>query len=569
MKSFNSCYKCSSSSSSRTGYDPQPFTKDQSNVCLNCLESSLLLQQTQDPPQAFFSDDETYFSGHSPQNTESLKTFCDYYDSDKPVYKFRGKIYKYPIKSTRKLHYNRIQKKKDLNCPSFKKGILFDIRESFRTLRKELDLQEEKVFAQASSFLMNKTPDFIETWTQDFHKALDNLSASTLPTFQNFNINRMSLELEKFVFISIEEHDGSLVLSNRFQHPSQKNNYYMVLQNWKKQTQRKLVLDFNNQGLNTDSINEMNQIFDEFDTLYELRINFSQATVTDNQILALCWNKINVTKHLQVLEINLEQCCLTDIGVSHVFQSIFENVKRLQSLEIRLAETKISDSSFKLLNTFIPKLWLSLVQFNMDLYSTKISDSAIQEFCQTLKNVALNLKKFALSLSQTQITDQSLIMLSNELISSMPLLQELELYLCNTKASDLGVGQLYTALQKFLPNLQALTLNLGHLELTEKSFEILSQHLLPELKCLQKLELFCYNTNIKDQDFTSIIKSLMMMQTIEIVELNFDSTLIADVSVELFTQYMLSKQFSLKSCNLSVNCCPFITKQMKNKFITL
>lgn len=136
MKSFN-CYRCSSSSSTRTSFDPQYLTKTSLSVCLDCLES-FLVQQTQSLHlgEDSLSDNETYFSGESPQDVNCLKSLCDFYDKEKPASKPRGKIFKYPIKPTRSIHSNRIKNKNhsNLHVESQTKGVLFDIHERFRSL---------------------------------------------------------------------------------------------------------------------------------------------------------------------------------------------------------------------------------------------------------------------------------------------------------------------------------------------------------------------------------------------------------------------------------------------------
>ena len=409
-----------------------------------------------------------------------------------------------------------------------------------------------------------------QSWTENLHQALDNLTTSALPLFENFkmtlenNVLPLMTEVKqtRISSLSIEvQEENLLILSHNSFNQSSMLILENVIENWEKQTCKKVLLDFSNKGLNSDSINEINQVFDKCQDISEFRINFSRGTFTDKEILAISWSKINTMKNLQVLEINLDLCsCVTDEGVAYLFNTIFASVKRLQSLEIRLSETNLSDSSLKILNPSMPQLWGGLVNFNMDLYGTKITDLAIQEFSATMKKVALNLRKFAFSLSQTQITDFSMAAFSSKVISSMPLLQEFELYLSNTRVSDSGIEQLCTALRKFLPSIQAFTLNIGNLNVTEKTAQLLSQNLFTEMKFLQKLELFCYNTNFRDDDLKSILKSMTeSMKDLEILELNFDFTAVSDNSLEFLIQALKN----LKSCNLSLNCTQ-VTQKMKN-----
>ncbi len=217
---------------------------------------------------------------------------------------------------------------------------------------------------------------------------------------------------------------------------------------------------------------------------------------------------------------------LSEEDLIALFSIILSKPQNLKEIDFNFLESNVGDETMVHLFEKILNNVTGLKVLSLNIYGSNITDKTIQAFGGALPHmkgleffsfytgstnitedslvelfVSLpNLAKFEFGASSTNFGDKALKIFVENCLVSMKCLKKLKLRLWKTQVTDEGAAQLFAN----LPDLKTFTFDLGSNKITDQSVKILTEDKLLNMSTLKGFKLYLYDTKVSDQTNSKI-----------------------------------------------------------------
>jgi len=225
-----------------------------------------------------------------------------------------------------------------------------------------------------------------------------------------------------------------------------------------------------------------------------------------------------------------------------VLSYIFHGLKNLADLTVSFSPLNFSNKSLWWLGNLIRNHIQQLRVISLSLTTCKFDDDSVPILCDLILSQTINLQSFCLDLDSCQVLDADLKVLAKSL---KPFHKNLEFFAIGLRNNDItshGVYEIFKLIQS-MQVLKELQLDLCDLKISNESFKIFAENILPRLQALHSLTLLLNGSTISDECIDLILKNLPNLKGLNI---DLDGTLLTDKTVEMFIEEVLPRLETLE-----------------------
>jgi len=330
----------------------------------------------------------------------------------------------------------------------------------------------------------------------------------------------------------------------------------------------KLELNFKKTKNQTEAIEGLDYIWNDFDNLIDLKLIISDKRNTKKILNNLIENDVWATEKIQNFVIELIECEITDDILIKFFKEAIPKMTNVKTLEIELERTTVTDKALQGFVKFcLPKL-PRLEQFKLFVDETKIADEGLIELFSGLNKVQ-KLTGISLGLDYTKITDKSLNAFAKCVAPKFQNLKNFDMSFAWTAIGDEGMNNLCTSLKDKVKEITSFVLDVGESEVTDEGLEVLATQLLPQMQALETLELFINDIDIKDNIIKKIANALNQISSIKDICLELCGIKFTGEGLEAIGKLGLANKPALESLRIFIANTPLVNNEIINFFHTI
>ena len=229
---------------------------------------------------------------------------------------------------------------------------------------------------------------------------------------------------------------------------------------------------------------------------------------------------------------------------------IFHGLRKVVSLEVSFSPQNFNNEGLSWLGNIIQDHAYHLKRISLTFRGCKFDEKSMPILCDVIFSKTINLDSFCLILTSCQTTDADLKILTKSIQPVHKKLKSFALILLGNqnKITDDGIYQVLEIV-KGIEALKVLQLAFDSEYITNESFKIFGQNVLPSLKSLDSLVL-CFNRIASDEEFCTILKNL---PNLKLLHFRLIDSTVTDKAIEIFIEEALPRLTALGDLSLKVD----------------
>ena len=247
-----------------------------------------------------------------------------------------------------------------------------------------------------------------------------------------------------------------------------------------------------------------------------------------------------------VLKLNRYEALLKEPS-PNLLSYILRGLERFEELHVYFDSKGFKSDSLIWLGNILHGHFHKIKSFYLKFVALKY-DRFMQVLGETFLSKVTDPQNVALNFNSCQVHDKHMKALVSSLHPFQKQIESLKIVLDNNEVTDDGVCEILQMAQS-MQELRSLRLSLKGTKVTDKSFEIFGERVLPNLKALDSLRVWIdsfYSNRISEKGIWSVLKNL---PNLKILELDFSSIPITDKVMKEFLEKVLPRLDSLETFN--------------------